>query len=409
MSPQDALSLEEAQKLILQNCDVLSQENIPLARSLHRFPASSLKALSPLPDFDGSLRDGYGIAVPETGGSCHFRIVDEVAAGDIRTLRLSPGEAVHIMTGGLIPDGCQGVVPQEQCRCEGKNIFVPEKFIGKTGFFIHSRGSNLQKGQIIVIRGERIGPEHQIDLAGVGYAAVPVRRRPRVAFFCTGSELLVTGDKREKGEKFSANPVLLQSLVSLAGADYDNCGNVADKPEDVLQQLEGLKGSNCDVIVSTGGMGPGRYDLVEEAFSRMGGQILYRSLTLRPGKSTLFGRVSGKLFFGLPGPPPAVLLLFNELVRPALLALQGASECLPRRVTAYLAEELLLKKRGLARLKSAAIQNTDGRCTVQPCRHGEPANAYIYCPADRRVLEKGGKVDVHLVDAGCSPVGLPYR
>ncbi len=173
----------------------------------------------------------------------------------------------------------------------------------------------------------------------------------------------------------------------------------------MLQQLEQLKSADCDVIISTGGMGPGRYDLVEEAFSRTGGQIIYRSLNLRPGKSTLFGKVSGKLFFGMPGPPPAVLLLFNELIRPALLALQGASECLPERVKAYLTEELLLKKRGLARLKSAKIQNADGTCTVQPCRHGEAANSYIYCPADRRLLAKGEKVSVHLVGDGRFSVG----
>lgn len=344
---EQGVDLKTAQRMILGECAVLGDERVPLDDCLHRFPASSLPALEPLPGFDQSLRDGYGVGRPEkdaTGNSePRFRIISEVAAGDTRKLRLRAGEAVRIMTGGLLPLGCLGVIPQECCQVENGIVEVPDRFLGKSGFFVHARGSNLAKGRVIVSRGTSLRPEHQIDLAGVGYQTVAVVKRPRVSFFCTGSELVSHTSGKIDGQKFSANPCLLQSLIRLSGAIPQNLGMVTDDLDAVCEVLSGMDRVRSDVIISTGGMGPGKFDLIEEAFSRVGGKVLYRSLKLRPGTSTIFGLLGTTLFFGMPGPPPAVHLLFNELLHPALLRLQGAGSCLPKQIRARLTEELFLK------------------------------------------------------------------
>ncbi len=397
---EQGVDLKTAQRMILGECAVLSEERVPLDDCLHRFPASSLPALEPLPGFDQSLRDGYGIGRPEKDAAGNsrrcFRIVSEVAAGDTRKLRLRSGEAVRIMTGGLLPLGCRGVIPQECCQVENTIVEVPDRFLNQTGFFVHARGSNLAKGRVIVSRGTSLRPEHQIDLAGVGYQDVSVVKRPLVSFFCTGNELVSPASRKIDGQKFSANPYLLQSLIRLSGAIPQNLGMVTDDLGAVCEVLSGIDRTKTDVIISTGGMGPGKFDLIEEAFSRVGGKVIYRSLKLRPGTSTIFGLLGTTLFFGMPGPPPAVHLLFNELLHPALLRLQGAGSCLPKQIRARLTEELFLKKRDLPRLKNGRLSVEDGICHVRPGRRNDPENCYIYCPAGRRALRCGEMVRVHL-------------
>lgn len=398
---EQGVDLKTAQRMILAECAVLPEETVPLAESLDRFPARSLSALEPLPGFDQSLRDGYGIGRPkkDAGGKAEpcFRVISEVAAGDTRKFRLRSGEAVRIMTGGLLPLGCRGVVPQECCRVADGRVEVPDRFLEKTGFFIHTRGANLRKGSVIVSRGTPVRPEHQIDLAGVGYHDLPVVRRPQVSFFCTGSELVAHASDKIDGQKFSANPYLLQSLIRRSGAVARDLGMVTDDLDAVCQVFSAIDRARADVIISTGGMGPGKFDLIEEAFSRVGGKVLYRSLKLRPGTSTIFGLLGTTLFFGMPGPPPAVHLLFNELLHPALLRLQGAARCTPKQIRARLTEELFLKKRDFPRLKNGRLTIEDGICLVRLARRNDPATCYIYCPAGRRVLGCGEMVRVHLV------------
>ena len=398
-----SIHLEEAQGLILEACSVLPEETLSLSLCLNRFPSNPLAALEPLPGYDQSLRDGYAICPGEPGQDKgdSFRIVDEVAAGDTRRLSLKPGEAIRIMTGGLIPAHCLAVVPNELCTVAGETVEIAEHFLGQRKSFIHSQGSELAMGQVIVPKGSAIRAEQQILLAGAGYERVAVVRKPCVSFFCTGSELVSGTEKKTAGKKSSANSHLLHGLIHQAGAELQNRKTVMDDPDAVLGTLNEMNRAGADIIVSTGGMGPGKFDLVEEAFSRAGGKVIYRSLHLRPGKATLFGVLGSSLFFGMPGPPPAVHLLFNELIRPAILALQGAKSCRPQQIQAWLTEDLHLPERGLPRLKSGRLRFAEGKCLVRPSSRVEASNCYIDCPVAGRELKSGEQVTVHMV--GSSP------
>ena len=399
---QKPVDLKEAQSLIIEECCSLPEEHVDLAKSINRYPASALLAREPLPGYDQSLRDGYAIGPLDSKCSKEqancFQVIDEVAAGDTRQLTLQSGEAIRIMTGGLVPKQCISVVPQEFCEIAAKTIKFPSRFLHQQKLYIHVKGSELPKGRVLVPRGTPIRPEQQILLAGVGYDIVHVVRKPRISFFCTGSELVTGTELKPAGKKFSANTHLLHGLIKLAGADLLEKKTVKDDPGAVAMTMAEMSRSHCDIMISTGGMGPGKFDLIEEAFADIGGRVVYRSLLLRPGKSTLFGMLGKTLFFGMPGPPPAVHLLFNELVRPAVLALQKAKHCRPGKVKAYLSEDLSLPKRGLPRLKSGVLQVVDGRCVVRTANRIEPSNCHIYCSAARRRLRKGEKVLIHLLE-----------
>ena len=404
---EQSIDLKTAQSLILEACAVLPEETLSLSFSLNRFPANPLVALESLPGFDQSLRDGYAISGHEPGqgvANC-FRVTDEVAAGDTRQLALCPGEAIRIMTGGLIPAHTVAVVPSELCTVVGETVEIGDHFFEQKKSFIHSKGSELARGQVIVPEGEAIRAEQQILLAGVGYDRVSVVRKPRVSFFCTGSELLSGSEEKLAGKKFSANSHLLHGLILLAGAKLQVQETVMDDPDAVLRIFTEMKQSDVDIIISTGGMGPGKFDLVEEAFKRTGGRVIYRSLQLRPGKATLFGLLDSTLFFGMPGPPPAVHLLFNELIRPAILALQGAKSCRPREIQACLTEDLHLSNRGLPRLKSGLLSFAKGKCLVRPANREEASNCYIYCSAPGRERKSGEEVTVHLTGSSFPGLG----
>ncbi len=398
----ESLDLDSAQSLILQSCTVLGAEKVDMAQAVGRIAAQPHKALEPLPGYDGSLRDGYAVGKAEEAGDTTkdvaFRIIDEVAAGDTRMLRVDSGEAIRIMTGGLVPAGCQVVIAQENCATEAEYVLVAKSFLCSANSFIHKQGSEIEKGKVILPKGATVSTEHQILLAGGGYQHLNLVKKPKINFFCTGSELLTDiREAKKAGQRFSANNYLLSGLIASYGAFLGEQAMVADDTDQVVSLMNRMMESEGDILLSTGGVGPGKFDLIEEAFTRCGGRTIYRSLNMRPGKSTLFGTLGNTLFFGLPGSPPAVQMLFHELVRPAINALQGAKESRLQKTKAILSEDIVLSGKGLARLKSGFLHFKDGSCLVRPAQKREFSNCYIVCSASRRVIRHGEKVTIHLL------------
>lgn len=397
-----SIDLKAAQDLILEVCPILPSERVGLADAVERVASQSHFALENLPGYDGSLRDGYAVGQLEEN-TAHpeelvFEVVDEVAAGDTRKLDLKEGEAIRIMTGGLIPAGCRKVIPQEKCERGEKTVRISRKDFGSGKTFIHKKASDVKKDQVILEKGVAVSADHVISLAGVGYEFVDVVRKPKVSFFCTGSELIKEPDGTiQAGQRFSGNNYLLSGLIPRYGAEMHEQEMVVDDAKQVVELMERMSDSDCDILVSTGGMGAGKFDLIEEAFASCGGETVYRSLNMRPGKSTLFGKLGETLFFGLPGPPPAVQLLFHELVRPAICRLQGAQKCRPSEMTAILTEELTFPQHGLLRLKSGQLSFEDGACLVRPIAKAEVSNCYIVCSSEKHSFANGEKVTIHLL------------
>ncbi|MFA6499681.1 MAG: molybdopterin-binding protein, partial [Desulfurivibrionaceae bacterium] len=222
---------------------------------------------------------------------------------------------------------------------------------------------------------------------------------PELAIICTGSELLDTADTPETGQIIGGNRFLLAALIRDAGAASRDFGLVADDCDRIVATLEEALHGPSQAVITTGGMGPGNYDLLPQAFAKLGIRPLYTALAVRPGRSTMLGLYRSKPIFALPGPPPAVFLLFHELVLPALRRMQGHRHPLPPLLRATLTTSVLLKKTGLRNLKGMVACLNGKTLTARPTRKNEAANAIIHLPSNRKHLLAGEDVFLRL----CTP------
>ena len=395
-----SLSLTEAQRLIVSHSPILAAEVVPLPEAGGRIAAQAIKSARAVPDFARSAMDGYAVSSRDlTAGTepVSLRVTGEIAAGATDLPRLAGKCAIAIMTGGALPPGANQVVPFERCHRNEEVVLVDSP--PHPGAFIRARGADLAARQTIVRAGAKIEVQHLPLLAESGLARVSVVARPELAIICTGSELLDTVDTPETGQIIGGNRFLLAALIRGAGAASRDFGLVADDCGQIVATLEEALRGPSHGVVTTGGMGPGNYDLLPQAFAELGIRPVYTALAVRPGRSTMLGLYRGKPVFALPGPPPAVFLLFHELVLPALRRMQGQQRPLPPLRRATLTTPILLKKTGLLNLKGAVASLNGKTLTVRPTRKNEAANAIIHLPPNRKHLLAGEDVSLHL----CTP------
>ena len=399
-SPCFTLSLAQARKTIVSSVSALPGEQVALSEALSRVTVVPLLASLPKPFYAQSTRDGFalsGTAFSVDKTSSRFQLVGEIAAGSVAMSTLRSGEAVRIMTGGMIPSGCNRVVPFEGCQ-EGNGLvtIAHAEIQGKQRYIRHV-GSEHKAGDLLVDAGVHLQPDHLRVLAENGLHNLFVCRRPEIAVLCTGSELVDVGETTRPGKKVSGNGILLSSLLRLAGARCRCSLTVGDDVEAIQRKIEWCLDTDVDMIITTGGMGPGKYDLMQQVFDRLQGDMRYNQLMVRPGKSTLFGMVGKVPFFALPGPPPAVRILFYELIMPALAWQQGLEQ-MDHLLTALLDTSLAVQQAGEYSLKSAVASCDDqGRLRVRPAGRGEPVGAIIHLDGGTQMLHRDDRVKIRLV------------
>lgn len=400
------ITLAQAVKRVRGRVGLTAIRKLPLASSCGRISAADVKALCSSPAFRRSLYDGYAIgrSLPESKTSrLHYRLAGTIAAGESRRRRLQRGEAWRVMTGAPVPQGAWKVIPQESCSSEGTMVVIAASIVTDGPPRIQPKGDDIRKGRRLLARGWRITPQHMLRLAEAGLEEVEVFSKPRVAVFCTGSELVGGPDRQTAGKTISSNRYLLTGLLQQSNCEVVDLGIVGDSLEALEEQLVRAEETGADAVISTGGLGPGKYDLVIEAFCRHGAEPLFSSLRLRPGKAALAGMLGSSLYFGLPGPPAAVQPLYHALVLPALRAMQAMAQPRPVNNSAYLAEELRLRRRGPLQLCPARLWRENGVCRARGLRRGESANGYLFCGADRKKFHRGELLPV-LPLVGNSPL-----
>ncbi len=386
------LSLEQAVDLIRANTERLGSTSVPLSAAGGHICAEDVHAPAPIPHFRQSAMDGFAIRKNDCSIGRELKIAGEIAAGCLKEYPVNPGTAIRIMTGGKVPDDCDQVIPFELCLDQTTTITIqhlPQQS------HIRKIGTDVQQGKKIIAVGEPVTPGHMHLAATATITDIPVFKTPKVAILCTGSELV--DEAPQPGQIISGNRFLLAGLVKLAGAEVTQAVTVQDNIADICSQLDRMA-EQADIVITTGGVGPGKYDLVGQAMPQNGISLLYTSLNLRPGKSTLFGKRDKTLFFALPGPPPAVRLLFHELVHPAILASQANQSQIPRAIKAHLSRELGIKQAGILNLKGGMVTIHKGQCLVRPALRYEAANCIILVPSHRRTLKKGELVTIHLTE-----------
>ncbi len=330
-------TLDEHAAAVLALGAPLPVRRVPLADALGAALASDVVSAVDLPPWDSSAMDGYALRGADLRAGAVLEVADDVPAGDTRTVVVAPGTAVRIMTGAPVPSGADTVVPVE--RTDGGSARVAFHDVVATGAHVRARGDDVRAGDLVLRAGDVLGPAALGLLAATGHVEVPVHDRPRVAVVSTGSELVTGGGALAHGQIHESNGVQLAAAARAAGADVVAVRVLPDDLPDVLRVLDEL-GTRADVVVTTGGVSVGAYDVVRDALVAGGhGELVH--VRMQPGKPQGVGRLpSGTPVLSLPGNPVSAHVSFEVFVRPLLRRMLGARDVRRRTVRAVLASDV---------------------------------------------------------------------
>lgn len=318
--PTPPLSLETARNIILQTVQPLpATESIPLIDTPGRILAEAVHAPSDVPPFAASAMDGYALRSTDVSRPSILKVIGSVYAGTPFQGRLRAGECVQIFTGATVPDDADAVVIQEDVTHLGDDIGIDQPV--RAGDNIRPRGDEALAGDLILSAGQRLTAENIGLIASLGYAAVKVKPKPRVALLTTGNELRPVGSPLGPGQIYDSNRYLLTGLLKELGLEPIDFGIIPDEPDALRETLQ-QAALQADVIMTTGGASVGEADWVVETVRELG-QIHFWKVAIKPGKPFLFGQIGHSYLFGLPGNPVAVGVTFRQLVYPGLVALMG--------------------------------------------------------------------------------------
>jgi molybdopterin molybdotransferase len=331
------------------------EETVPVARGLGRVLAKDVAAPFDVPSVDNSAVDGYAVRSADLapGERARVRVVADLPAGAVYAGGIAPRETLRIMTGAPMPRGADTVVPQELSQSAGEWV---ELAAVEPGANVRPRGEDVRAGAVVLRAGSVLRPQDLGLVASLGFAEVRVHRRPRVALLSTGDEVVEPGQPRRPGQIFDANRFSLGGMVAAAGADALDLGIVPDVRELLRERLVQAAGA-ADVVLTSGGVSVGDYDLVKGVLGEIG-TIDFWQVAMQPGRPLAVGRIRGTQFFGLPGNPVASVLCFHLFVRPVLWKLAGRTRLDPECVTAT-ATEAMRKKAGRREFKRGVLRFTD--------------------------------------------------
>ncbi len=328
------LTLPQAQALVLARAHARAAEPVSVGAAAGRVTAEPARALVDLPPFPSSAMDGFAVRAADLPGT--LPVVERIAAGRPARRALAPGEAMAISTGGVVPEGADSIIPIEYVVQHDNAIEAREAV--RPGAHVRPRGGDVAAGDVVVEAGVRLGPVQLGALAAAGVAEVACARRPRVAILATGSELARSGDELAPGQIYESNGLMLAAALATVGADIDALPVVADDESAHRKALE--RGLAADVLVTSGGVSVGPHDLVRAIEAELGVEEVFWRVAIKPGKPVSFGVRGETLVFGLPGNPVSALVGCELFVKPALRALQGQPEPLPRFESGVLATPL---------------------------------------------------------------------
>lgn len=330
------LSVDQARERILSNFQPVTTETLPLTGCLSRVLAQDIVAANDFPPFNNSSMDGFAVRAADTQNATpdsppRLRVVADIPAGSHPTISLASGEAARIMTGAPTPGGADAVVPVEDTDFNNRDAGTPapgEVQIFKparSGANIRPRGMDIRAGLVTLHKGRRLKPQDLGLLAMLGFAEVPVHRKPRVALFSSGDELLPVDAPLEAGKIRDSNSYTLAALVEEAGAEVVRLGVAKDSHEAVQALLERAVELHVDLILSSAGVSVGAFDYIKQVIESNGKMDFWR-VNMRPGKPVAFGEHKKIPFIGLPGNPVSAFVGFEVFVRAALQRLGGLSD-----------------------------------------------------------------------------------
>ncbi len=341
------LSVTEARERMLSHFQPVATESIPLIACANRVLVADITAAHDFPLFNNSSMDGFAV---NTGGSpiaSHFtlRVVADLPAGSTPQVTLAPGEAARIMTGAQVPEGATAVIPVEDTDFNSREAGTTapptvsfEREV-KTGENIRLRGTDLHAGDIVLQKGRVLKAQDLGLLASLGVANVEVYKRPRVALFSSGDELLKVDEPLQPGKIHDSNSYALAALIESANVEVLRLGVAKDTSAAVTDLMEKAVHEKVDLIISSAGVSVGAFDFIKEVIEANGKMDFWR-VNMRPGKPLAFGEYRGVNFIGLPGNPVSAFVGFEVFVRDMLERLSGRSDRSRQKIKVRSEEEI---------------------------------------------------------------------
>jgi molybdopterin molybdotransferase len=400
------INYEEARALALSALKTRPPESVLLAEALGRTLARDIKARENIPPFNKATMDGYALRAEDIraagkDAAVELEVLEDLPAGRVSRKSVGRGQAVRIMTGAPLPKGADAVVMVEDTEKSGGRVKVRREV--KPGINIGQAGEDLKKSELVLERGAVIGPAETGLLAAAGLALIPVVRRPKLAVIATGDEIVEPGERKAAGQIRNSNGPALLALALRTGADAKYLGIARDRSSSLRAKLARAKGA--DILVLTGGVSVGDYDLVRDELRTAGVKPIFWQVRIKPGKPVFFGRRGSQLVFGLPGNPASAMVTFLIFVQPAIERLLGRTNPGPRGGRAVLTEDVVLKP-GRTQFLRGVLDAEGPVLTVAPypdqksgvLRSMVRSQVLIVVPADVKRLEKGRDVEILFMD-----------
>ncbi|HWP97903.1 MAG TPA: gephyrin-like molybdotransferase Glp [Syntrophomonadaceae bacterium] len=389
------ISLETAQELLSDIALPLGIAKVPLTYATGRILSKDIIAPHSIPHFAKSAMDGYALIASDTRSvSPHHQIrlevIEEIRAGFEAEMEVTQGTTIKVMTGAPIPHGADSVVKWEDVhRYEGSLTISHTITPGEN---IVPIGEDVNQGDVIAVKGTTITPAMTAVFAGLGINRVPVYRKVRIAIFSTGDELIDPTRQIQAGKIYNSSLYGLSAQCKELGATPVDLGIAPDEVDATAARLK--KGLEiADIVITTGGASTGDYDIVKDSFRRVGAQILFHGVSIKPGSPMLAAIKNGKFIIGLSGNPAAAMVTFDLIVVPLIKKLMGMKEIFPPKFQGIMVDNFPKSSQG-RRFLRARLMREEGRNVVKLT--GNQANGVLMSMIDCNVL-----VDI---PAGSPPV-----
>ena len=405
------ITVGDAVQRVMEYAFQEKKEFVSLLQAHGRFLAEDIAADHDVPAFDRSPYDGYAIRSVDSQGAASenpvtFTIVGEIGAGYVFEEEVGYREAVRIMTGAPIPKGCDVVVMLELTHTfeENNQKYMSIKRTFEAGTNISYKGEDVQKGTILIEKGQYINPGVVALLATFGVDQVPVFRKPIVGVIATGSELLDPSDSLQPGKIRNSNAYMIMAQIERAGATVKYFGKFSD---DINLCIDVVKKAleEVDILITTGGVSVGDYDYLPAIYEAIDAKVLFNKVAMRPGSVTTVAARNGQLLFGLSGNPSACYVGFELFTRPIIRKAFGNKQPHLRREQAVLGADFK-KANPFTRFVRGIASYEDGQLVAVPSGFDKSsavsslagANAFIVLPGGSRGYEKGMQVAVLLLE-----------
>ena len=362
------MPVTEALSAVLAGAEPLPEEMVALDAAHHRVLARDVAALRTQPPQAMSAMDGYAVRSADASAvAARLKVIGEVAAGRPFEKTVGKGEAVRIFTGGVVPEGADAIIIQEDTVVEGGGITITEAAIA--GRHMRPAGVDFRKGEILLARGTHLTDRDLSLAAGMNYAELPVRRRPKVAILATGDELVMPGSNPGPGQIVYSNGYALRALARQEGADTIDLGIATDTEEATTRGIRRARDTGADILITTGGASVGDHDLVKQSLEAEGVTIAFWRIAMRPGKPMMHGRLGALRVIGLPGNPVSAYVCGFLFLVPLIRALSGRTDIHHAHETALLGRDVAANDMREDYLRARLEVRKGGELVATPVDH----------------------------------------